>query len=122
MLVEHVGEGLVGVDDAAVVEADETFHGTPPGPGTDSGALVAHGELDTLKGREWDAVIDNSGYVPRMVGASARLLADNVPDADAETVARLKEADMIILGRKKELSGSGILSSHISRKEPSASR
>jgi 2'-hydroxyisoflavone reductase len=34
--------------------------------------------LSGLEGRQWDAVIDNSGYVPRMVGASARLLADNV--------------------------------------------
>lgn len=34
--------------------------------------------LEGLKGRQWDAVIDNSGYVPRMVGASARMLADDV--------------------------------------------
>lgn len=32
------------------------------------------GGLDGLRGREWDAVIDTSGYVPRLVGASARLL------------------------------------------------
>jgi 2'-hydroxyisoflavone reductase len=36
------------------------------------------GKLDALKGRKWDAVIDNSGYVPRHVRDSARLLADNV--------------------------------------------
>jgi 2'-hydroxyisoflavone reductase len=34
--------------------------------------------LKALEGRRWDAVIDNSGYYPRMVGASARLLAPNV--------------------------------------------
>ena len=34
--------------------------------------------LSGLEGRKWDAVIDNSGYVARMVDASARLLADNV--------------------------------------------
>ena len=34
--------------------------------------------LDGLAGRQWDAVIDNSGYVPRHVQDSARLLADNV--------------------------------------------
>ena len=34
--------------------------------------------LSGLEGRQWDAVIDNSGYVPRMVGASASLLAGNV--------------------------------------------
>jgi 2'-hydroxyisoflavone reductase len=33
--------------------------------------------LDGLRGRKWDAVIDNSGYVPRHVGDSARLLAPN---------------------------------------------
>ena len=34
--------------------------------------------LDGLKDRQWDAVIDNSGYVPRHVQDSARLLAPNV--------------------------------------------
>jgi 2'-hydroxyisoflavone reductase len=34
--------------------------------------------LKALAGRKWDAVIDNSGYYPRMVSASARLLAPNV--------------------------------------------
>lgn len=36
------------------------------------------GGLDRLRGHEWDAVIDTSGYVPRVVGASAELLADAV--------------------------------------------
>ena len=30
--------------------------------------------LKALRGREWDAVIDTSGYVPRLVGASVELL------------------------------------------------
>jgi 2'-hydroxyisoflavone reductase len=34
------------------------------------------GDLGALAGQSWDAVIDTSGYVPRVVGASARLLAD----------------------------------------------
>jgi 2'-hydroxyisoflavone reductase len=34
--------------------------------------------LAGLEGREWDAVIDTSGYVPRITGASAGLLADSV--------------------------------------------
>lgn len=34
--------------------------------------------LSELDGKTWDAVIDNSGYVPRIVGASAELLAPNV--------------------------------------------
>ncbi len=33
------------------------------------------GGLDVLRGREWDAVVDTSGYVPRVVRASAELLA-----------------------------------------------
>ncbi|BDG01836.1 NAD-dependent epimerase/dehydratase family protein [Anaeromyxobacter oryzae] len=36
------------------------------------------GQLDALKGRRWDAVIDDSGYVPRIVSMSARLLAPSV--------------------------------------------
>ena len=36
------------------------------------------GGLDGLQGRRWDAVVDNSGYVPRHVHDSARLLAGNV--------------------------------------------
>jgi nucleoside-diphosphate-sugar epimerase len=36
------------------------------------------GGLDGLRGRPWDAVVDTSGYVPRVVGAGARVLADAV--------------------------------------------
>ena len=36
------------------------------------------GGLDALAGREWDAVIDTCGYVPRIVRASADMLADRV--------------------------------------------
>jgi 2'-hydroxyisoflavone reductase len=36
------------------------------------------GGLDGLEGGRWDAVIDNSGYVPRHVRDSARLLAPSV--------------------------------------------
>ncbi len=34
------------------------------------------GGLSPLEGRRWDSVVDTSGYVPRIVGASADLLAD----------------------------------------------
>lgn len=34
------------------------------------------GDLDALRGRRWDAVVDTCGYVPRIVRASAELLAD----------------------------------------------
>jgi len=36
------------------------------------------GKLDALKGRPWDAVIDDSGYVPRHVRLSAELLGPSV--------------------------------------------
>src|SRR5262249_11594246 len=36
------------------------------------------GDLNALKGRKWDAVVDTSGYVPRVVKQSAELLADAV--------------------------------------------
>lgn len=35
-------------------------------------------QLESLKGKHWDAVIDDSGYVPRHVKLSAELLAPNV--------------------------------------------
>ncbi|MDE2975514.1 MAG: NAD-dependent epimerase/dehydratase family protein [Gemmatimonadota bacterium] len=35
------------------------------------------GDLAALEGRRWDAVVDNSGYVPRHVRDSAELLADS---------------------------------------------
>ena len=36
------------------------------------------GDLSSLRGRRWDAAIDTCGYVPRVVRASAGLLADAV--------------------------------------------
>jgi 2'-hydroxyisoflavone reductase len=35
-------------------------------------------ELDTLKGRKWDVVIDTCGYIPRIVEKSAEVLKDNI--------------------------------------------
>jgi len=37
-----------------------------------------NGQIEGLKDREWDVVIDNSGYVPRHVRLSAELLAPKV--------------------------------------------
>src|SRR6185436_11836467 len=37
-----------------------------------------NGQIDGLRDREWDVVIDNSGYVPRHVRLSAELLAPKV--------------------------------------------
>ena len=36
------------------------------------------GGLDPLRGRQWDAVLDTSGYLPRIVRAGAELLAGSV--------------------------------------------
>jgi 2'-hydroxyisoflavone reductase len=36
------------------------------------------GKLEALEGRTWDAVVDTSGYVPRIVKMSAELLAPSV--------------------------------------------
>jgi 2'-hydroxyisoflavone reductase len=36
------------------------------------------GDLESLKGRRWDAVIDTSGYVPRIVGLSVDFLRESV--------------------------------------------
>jgi len=47
-------------------------------PGAEAFVGDRDGKLDALKGGEWDAVVDNSGYVPRHVRDSADLLKDHV--------------------------------------------
>lgn len=34
------------------------------------------GNLDALKGKTWDAIIDTSGHLPRIVEASSQILSD----------------------------------------------
>jgi 2'-hydroxyisoflavone reductase len=53
---------------------------THPGLFPDVDRIVGDrdGKLDGLKGRKWDVVIDNSGYVPRHVRESAEILKENV--------------------------------------------
>jgi len=53
---------------------------TSPGMFSDLETIIGDrdGDLAGLKGRRWDAVVDTSGYVPRLVGDSARLLAESV--------------------------------------------
>src|SRR5262249_59102309 len=60
-----------------------TFTRGQSNPGIFEGAEMLYGdrdgELDALHGREWDAVIDTSGYYPRVVQESIDLLRDAVP-------------------------------------------
>jgi 2'-hydroxyisoflavone reductase len=37
-----------------------------------------NGQIDALKGRDWDVVVDDSGYLPAQVKLSAELLKDHV--------------------------------------------
>lgn len=47
-------------------------------PGVETLIGDRKGQLDALHGRKWDAVIDDTGYVPKFVQMSAELLAPNV--------------------------------------------
>ena len=67
---------------AAALERGHTvtlFHRGQTNPGLFPGAEEILGDRETdlglLAGREWDAVIDVPGYVPRIVRASALALA-----------------------------------------------
>jgi 2'-hydroxyisoflavone reductase len=53
---------------------------TAPGMFPDVEALIGDrdDQLDSLKGRDWDAVIDNSGFYPRHARLSAQLLHGHV--------------------------------------------
>ena len=53
---------------------------TAPGLFPDVETLIGdrNGELDSLKGRDWDAVVDNSGFYPRHARLTAELLHGHV--------------------------------------------
>ncbi|HEY9723648.1 MAG TPA: NAD-dependent epimerase/dehydratase family protein [Oscillatoriaceae cyanobacterium] len=76
-----VGRHLV---DAALAQGHEVtlFHRGKRGADLFAQAEHLHGDRDgglaPLEGRRWDVVVDTSGYVPRLVGDSARLLANAV--------------------------------------------
>ena len=55
-----------GKHPAAALTDVETIHGD------------RSSDLDRLKGRRWDAVIDTCGYLPRSVAATAEALSDSV--------------------------------------------
>lgn len=60
-----------------------TFTRGQSNPGLFEGAEMLYGdrdgELDALRDRNWDAVVDTSGYYPRVVQDSVDLLRDAVP-------------------------------------------
>ncbi|HST36707.1 MAG TPA: SDR family oxidoreductase [Allosphingosinicella sp.] len=62
----------------AVTLFNRGLHGQPASPDVEEIRGDRDGGLDGLRGRSWDAVVDTSGYVPRLVRASAELLAANV--------------------------------------------
>jgi len=47
-------------------------------PGVETLLGDRNGQLDALRGRRWDVVIDNTGFVPKYVRQSAELLAPEV--------------------------------------------
>ncbi len=51
-----------------------------PGGATGVETLIGDrkGQIDALRGRTWDVVIDDTGYIPKYVKQSAELLAGNV--------------------------------------------
>lgn len=70
--------------DAALARGHEVtlFNRGQSNPGLYPQVEQLHGDRDgglaPLAGRRWDAVIDTGGYLPRVVRASAELLADSV--------------------------------------------
>jgi 2'-hydroxyisoflavone reductase len=77
-----LGRGIV---DSALAAGDEVTTFTRGRSGEPPPEVEAvHGDrnrpdgMDVLRGREWDAVVDTSGYVPVVVGRGAELLADRV--------------------------------------------
>jgi len=80
------GTGFVGphIVEAALARGHTVtlFNRGKTHPGLFPGVEKLHGDrdgqLEALQGRTWDAVVDPSGYVPRIVKMSAELLAPNV--------------------------------------------
>jgi nucleoside-diphosphate-sugar epimerase len=68
---------------AALERGDEVailsrgLHGTAP-EGVEQLVGDRNGDLAALSGRDWDLVIDTSGFTPEQVSLSARILAPNV--------------------------------------------
>lgn len=77
-----LGRAVVDMALSQGVEVTTFTRGVSGQPPTQVEALhgdrTQPGDLDVLRGRDFDLVVDTSGYVPSVVGQSARLLADRV--------------------------------------------
>jgi 2'-hydroxyisoflavone reductase len=58
-----------------VTHFNRGHHGEDVPAGVESLIGDRNGKFDALRGRHWDAVVDNNGYVPKQVKMSAELLA-----------------------------------------------
>jgi 2'-hydroxyisoflavone reductase len=76
-LGRHLLEAALG-DDHRVTLFNRGISGPDLFPEVETIKGDREGDLSALRGRHWDAVIDTCGYVPRVVRASAGLLADTV--------------------------------------------
>ncbi len=76
-LGRHLAEAALAAGHAVTL-----FHRGQTNPDLFPEAEHVHGDrdggLERLAGLDWDACVDTSGYVPRVVGASARFLAGHV--------------------------------------------
>lgn len=83
------GTGFIGphLTDAALARGWRVTHFNrgkrdPDGvPGVETLIGDRKGQLDSLRGRKWDAVIDDTGYIPKFCKMSADLLGPNVGHA-----------------------------------------
>jgi len=76
-----VGRHLVDAARAAGHTVTVFNRGRTPLPWDDVEQLIGdreQGDLESLRGRDWDACLDVNGYLPQYVRASAELLADRV--------------------------------------------
>ena len=76
-LGRHLVEAALG-DDHRVTLFNRGLSGPDLFPEVETIRGDRDGDLSALRGRRWDAVIDTCGYVPRVVRASAGLLAEAV--------------------------------------------
>jgi 2'-hydroxyisoflavone reductase len=76
-LGRHVVETALERGDEVTI-FNRGLHNTELYPGVEKLRGDRDGGLEALRGRRWDAVVDTSGYVPRIVRASAELLSDSV--------------------------------------------